>query len=246
MDLNLNAAQTIGTIIHPAAIPLVVTGESAIGRVRSALTRIEYVLQGNLEAANYNAGFESSIESAHIQRGAVVQTWSAGGTADLDYNRYLFVDQGERFDDTEDVINRESVVGRPAQFERIPGANKTIQLNAAALVRIQWMVAAVADGYDDANAAYLGLFINDDLVPAHVRMLSTCSEITLPRWNVRGYRGMRVWSGVTWRRLAIGEHTVGVGVGSTKAIPNVRVWCRNISVMAFKTADPDFFEGYDE
>lgn len=243
MDINLYASQAIGTVTYPAVLPLIVSGSAAAGRVSSALTRLEYVMQGNIERANLSVG-ALSLDADHVQRRALVDVWTGGGTANLDYGAWLFQGQVAIPTSTEDVLVWEEQHGVPLRWERIPGANRAISLTHNSLVRISWAVATVCDSYTDTNNAYFGFFVNETLQAHHTRLLASCSIVAPPTWRVSGYQGMRLMSGVQWVRLPAGVHNVGVGVGSNSSIPNVRVWARNITIAAYKAADDAYYDTY--
>lgn len=205
---------------------------------RNCWTVIEMHLQGLLDGFNIR---NTQVEAESTRRGALVQGWSCGGTASLDYLKYLYahVDQTDTatWSDSSNpdaVLMHETYIASGAvRMDAIPGASHSFILTKPAYVLLQWNIFWVSEipAIEGRVHSHVALVVNGQADAAFVRSVSESTVATVRDYEVRelqGFEANRHWHGHRLLRLNPGEHHVSLQHVCHQSVPSSRVWCRGM------------------
>lgn len=201
-------------------------------------TIIEKETHGLLDDGNFNS---TPIPHDATRKGSLVKGWSTGGTASLDYLKYLYahIDQTDTSTwDTgtpHDALDHENYIDSGAvNMDAIPGSAHSFILDRPSRVLLQWNVFWVSEipGFEPRVHSHVALWLDGEPDGCFVRSVpQTCTAKVGDDWSERelhGFKANRYWHGHRWLELDAGEHHVSLRHICHDGIPGSRIWVRGM------------------
>lgn len=224
-DLNLYTSGNVGNTSYAASLPLVVTGQPASAtKVYAAFDRLADTMR-TLEDANM--GVSETLDWTKVRPGGVVDAWTVGGTANMDFLAYQFDDASNAWglDDPHDATG----------WISIPGAGWSRYLKKPAVALITWNITGLADGSNGLNSCAWALQVNGVVQDALTRIVRPTDG---PAVSFAGYKGQRSWCGHVVFRLDAGWNHINLVAHATSSATKVfRQWVRSLQVQVFHIGD---------
>jgi hypothetical protein len=227
MIINMYNPSTQGLIGD--ALPFDAAETSSAARYNKALECIETALHGRLDDDNWAAG---PIVARHTQRGALVDGWSVGGTAALDYHAPLF---GAVLD-TDTMAGGGYGEGLRQQYA-IPGGSRSVYVPSPSLALITWNIHSICDGFYGSSTAIesvIGLVVDDVYLQRRKTPATLRPDLVAKAFNLYGYNRQRCWGGAALVALDAGVHDVSLQVLADYRVRMTRIRTRSLQVTLFK------------